>query len=462
MGVAAAAVPTAPDTGRRPWRLRMTIRRKLLVGCAALACITGCLGALGTYNVAVTGSLVTETFDRSLMAVSYARAASADFGAMTGLVPAYRLAAPADKALIAAEARARAQSLRENLAVVEERILTDAGRRASRAVVAELAAWEAARTPLLGPRPDRAATTRFDRLTADVWEQLDVLVNRAAEDGFRQHQRALRAVQESNWLSVGGTASAMALSVLLAFLLARRITQPLATASAAAGRIAAGDLAMPIPGPGVPDEFGELLSAMSVMHVSIQQATFLARHDPLTRLANRIALEERLEQSVALLGRGVGFAVHCLDMDRFKGVNDTLGHLVGDKLLQQVADRLAACVRDVDLAARLGGDEFVVVQSGAETAEDAAELARRIVSVLNAPYEVDGHRIATGISVGVALAPVDGANAEELVRKADAALYEAKGSGRGTYRLFDAAMDGEARAGSARTDDGAAPEPVRG
>ena len=172
-----------------------------------------------------------------------------------------------------------------------------------------------------------------------------------------------------------------------------------------------------------------------------EQAVFLARHDALTRLPNRVLFRERIEQALAQVGRGAQAAVLCLDLDRFKAVNDTLGHPVGDSLLQAVADRLQACVRDVDTVARLGGDEFAVVQVGLDPLEGAELLACRLVDVLSRPYDLDGHSVVIGTSVGVALAPHDGTHPDTLLKNADTALYRAKQEGRGTHRFFEREMD---------------------
>ncbi len=172
-----------------------------------------------------------------------------------------------------------------------------------------------------------------------------------------------------------------------------------------------------------------------------KQAVFLARHDGLTRLPNRVLFHERVEQALAQVARGTRAAVLCLDLDRFKAVNDTLGHPIGDTLLQAVADRLQACVREVDTVARLGGDEFAVVQVGLECPEDAELLARRIVGVISQPYDLAGHHVVIGTSIGVALAPDDGTHPDALLKNADMALYRAKLEGRGTYRFFEPEMD---------------------
>ena len=172
------------------------------------------------------------------------------------------------------------------------------------------------------------------------------------------------------------------------------------------------------------------------------QVVFVARHDPLTGLPNRTLFSERLEQALAGVGcAGGSFAVLLLDLDRFKAVNDTLGHLVGDELLRAVADRLQTCVRKSDTVARLGGDEFVVVQAGLEEGGDAELLARRIIDALSQPYEFDGYRIVIGTSIGISLAPADGGTCGKLLRNADMALYRAKADGRGTWRFFEPEMD---------------------
>jgi diguanylate cyclase (GGDEF)-like protein len=159
----------------------------------------------------------------------------------------------------------------------------------------------------------------------------------------------------------------------------------------------------------------------------------LARRDPLTGLPNRRAFEERLK--LALTAGGGGLAVLFLDLDHFKPVNDSHGHAVGDTLLKSVGARLAGLLREGDLAARLGGDEFVVLQVGCVSAEDAEFLARRILRALTMPFDIAGHDIRVGVSLGVAVAPRDGSDSATLLRAADAALYRAKKRGRGTFTM---------------------------
>ena len=174
--------------------------------------------------------------------------------------------------------------------------------------------------------------------------------------------------------------------------------------------------------------------------------THMALHDALTGLPNRVLLNERLEHALARAKRGEMVATHMLDLDHFKHVNDTLGHPAGDKLLRMVTDRLRALARETDTVARMGGDEFAVMQVAMSQPSDATALAHRIIEAVSAPYEIDGHQVVIGTSVGIALGPIDGASPDQIIRNADLALYRAKGDGRGTYRFFEQEMDTQMQA----------------
>jgi diguanylate cyclase (GGDEF)-like protein len=172
-----------------------------------------------------------------------------------------------------------------------------------------------------------------------------------------------------------------------------------------------------------------------------ERMVYLAQHDALTGLPNRVLFRDKLSEGLAFARRGYGLALLCLDLDRFKGVNDTLGHPVGDTLLQMVARRLSAAARDTDTVARLGGDEFAIVQRTISRPSDATTFASRLLDLLAEPFDVDGHRIVLTTSIGIALSPQDSVDADQLLRGADLALYRAKADGRGVYRLFQAEMD---------------------
>ncbi|MEX0628175.1 MAG: EAL domain-containing protein, partial [Cucumibacter sp.] len=172
-----------------------------------------------------------------------------------------------------------------------------------------------------------------------------------------------------------------------------------------------------------------------------ERIRYLARHDPLTDLPNRMRFLEEMNRVEAGIGRGEKVAVICLDLDRFKTINDTLGHAAGDAVLKHVGDMLSSVLREGDLAARLGGDEFAILAKGIEEPAHAANIASRIVALLNKPIEIDGHRVMVGASIGIAVAPHDGVDTDALMKNADLALYRAKSEGRGAYHFFEKGMD---------------------
>jgi diguanylate cyclase (GGDEF)-like protein len=172
----------------------------------------------------------------------------------------------------------------------------------------------------------------------------------------------------------------------------------------------------------------------------------LAHHDALTDLPNRVLFKDRLKHALARAARDQTLvAVHCLDLDKFKDINDTLGHAVGDRLLQAVADRLLAEVRGADTVARLSGDEFAVIQVGIDHPDHPRNLSDRLVESLSRPFDVNGHDLLVSASVGVALFPADDEDGEQLLMKADIAMYRAKAEGRNCCRFFVTGMDDAVR-----------------
>jgi diguanylate cyclase (GGDEF)-like protein len=178
-----------------------------------------------------------------------------------------------------------------------------------------------------------------------------------------------------------------------------------------------------------------------------EQISHMAHHDALTNLPNRTLFREQLEKALRLARRSDQLAVFCLDLDHFKDINDSLGHPIGDALLKEVARRLGECVTEHDTVARLGGDEFAVVQFCSDCDPSVVSLlASHIVEKVALPYDIAGHQLVVGVSIGISLAPEDGKNPDELLQKADLALYRAKADGRGTYRFFETGMDARAQA----------------
>jgi len=173
-----------------------------------------------------------------------------------------------------------------------------------------------------------------------------------------------------------------------------------------------------------------------------ERITHLAKYDDLTGLANRNQFRERINGMLAAMHKRKNHvAIHLIDLDRFKTINDTLGHPIGDKLLKEVASRLKTVIRPGDMITRFGGDEFVVLQIGTERYQDAKWLAERLARTLKNPFDIDGHRIDIGASIGIAMAPMDGVDADQLLKKADMALYAAKNGGGGDHRFFALEME---------------------
>ena len=656
-----------------------TIRGQILLAFLAMSAITAGLGGYATSGIRDADQLISDMFDQSLMSVSYARAAAADLASMQAHLTRRWLSHDVpDVQELDKTIEALNSSLEEDLEIATERSQSARAKKAADGARAAIQTWQSARRQLANEPQDSALWRTLERSQSAAAAKIELLINYTAGDGFVFRQRAKTIVATDEQLSLVATGLAVLFSASVVWLLARRITRPVAAASAAAERIAGGDLNGAIPRGGA-DELGDLLRAMGLMRDKIRAmmdqeiaqrrsaetrladalqssqegfvlldaddqvvmanaqaaellgdagatqglpsvaamtnargvnevqirgrwlrmsrsaardggsvlvctdltrlkenevrlqsslswldaalasmvqglclcdaegrlqvvnnrfseifevppeqigpglafrdvlqmspvlqktgsqfaanaildqpaseasvnrthlmelengrvlavccrkivaggwvATFedvtearlaqakiihMARHDALTNLPNRTLLAERIEQALAQMGRDGG---HCsvlyLDLDRFKNVNDTLGHPMGDALLRAVADRLQACVREVDTVARLGGDEFAILQSGLGASDNAAILARRVVEVLGVPFDLDGNRVVISTSVGISVAPQDGKVWDKLLKNADMALYKAKAEGRATWRFFEPGMDARMQA----------------
>ena len=177
-----------------------------------------------------------------------------------------------------------------------------------------------------------------------------------------------------------------------------------------------------------------------------KQITYLAEYDALTDLPNRNLFQRTLTEALGTAAATDQLAIFCMDLDGFKGVNDTFGHAVGDELLRQVSRRLEGCVGDRGMVARLGGDEFAILQWGQAQPDSATALALMATEALNAPYDLSGNRASVGASIGIAIYPCDASSSDELLKCADMALYGAKANGRGTCRFFEPEMNARVKA----------------
>jgi diguanylate cyclase (GGDEF)-like protein len=177
-----------------------------------------------------------------------------------------------------------------------------------------------------------------------------------------------------------------------------------------------------------------------------ERITHLAHYDVLTDLPNRALFHEQLKQELACIAPGEQLAVYYIDIDEFKSVNDSLGHLIGDELLKSVAVSLTRCVGDCGFVARLGGDEFAIVQTAVKTPDDVTDLLNDIFNAIREPFDCFGHQLSTDASIGVALAPEHGVDLDQILKNADMAMYAAKSAGRRTYRFFEPDMDAQVKA----------------
>jgi diguanylate cyclase (GGDEF)-like protein len=184
--------------------------------------------------------------------------------------------------------------------------------------------------------------------------------------------------------------------------------------------------------------FGVFFAVRMYPMRALEKAWNRATHDPLTGLPNRLLLADRIDQAAALCAHAdTTFAVHCLDLDNFKEINDALGHRAGDLLLAQAGQRMAQCLHSSDTLARIGGDEFVVLQTGISTPEDAAAAAEKLIQAMNGAFDLEGLQAMSTASVGIALYEKNGQSTTELLQNADGALYRAKSIQRGTFHFFD-------------------------
>jgi diguanylate cyclase (GGDEF)-like protein len=177
-----------------------------------------------------------------------------------------------------------------------------------------------------------------------------------------------------------------------------------------------------------------------------QRITHLAHYDALTDLPNRALFHERLKLELADLAPGEHLAVHYIDIDEFKSVNDSLGHLIGDELLKSVAASLSRCVPDSSFVARLGGDEFAIVQVNVKSSAEVSDLVTQVFNAIRQPYECLGHQLTTDASIGIAMAPEHGADLDRILKNADLAMYAAKSAGRRTWRFFEPEMEAQVKA----------------
>ncbi len=304
---------------------------------------------------------------------------------------------------------------------------------------------------------EQQLATAFDQANRMARGLAHVAENEARE----AREQAAGIARQAEFTSVGVASLAFFIGLLIALLLRARIFRPLVQLTQALLSLAEGKLDVVLSPSGRGDEIDAVTQALNVFrnnaialakaHEETQAAHRLAdsmaRHDVLTGLPNRRVLTENIKSAIARSERrGQVCGVLVLDLDRFKPVNDIYGHGAGDKVLCQIAGRLNAIVRGGEIAARLGGDEFAIVIEFERGTDAAIRLAKRVIASLAAPIAIDGTTVMVGSSIGIALWPSDGEDAESLLRAADLAMFKAKRDERGSFRFFEPEMDIQLRA----------------
>ncbi len=248
------------------------------------------------------------------------------------------------------------------------------------------------------------------------------------------------------WLLIGLSIVGILIVIIVGTSIARNITKPLHKLDKAARQISAGERSRVDVSSN--DEIGRLAQTFNEMVEAItereDEISHIALHDALTDLPNRKYYREELDLALKRRSKNELIAVYYMDLDNFKSVNDTMGHPVGDQLLQQVATRLAECLGEI-LLARLGGDEFAILVRNAQNVENIASVAERLQKALAKPFGINGNFLTAETSIGIAVAPLDGESPDTLMKNADLALYRAKMQGKGSYRFFEQDMDEQAR-----------------
>ncbi|MGA2125810.1 MAG: EAL domain-containing protein, partial [Xanthobacteraceae bacterium] len=345
-----------------------------------------------------------------------------------------------------------------DLGVVRDRVKTEDVTAALSRAEDKVRDWSETALRILEPPPGGLTmvpvTFSVVQKEDDAVAALDDLVQTVAAYGFdyRVEAEAMVATVRATMVVLGLGAALVGLILAVAF--ANSMTRPIFAAMRIAERVAAGNFTDRID-VRRRDEPGRLLSSLAVMQASLkdradadlvtmERISFLANQDPLTGLHNRARFIAKLDESIARLHEcGVVFSVLMLDLDKFKNVNDTLGHSAGDDLLRQVAQRLRSSLRETDAVARLGGDEFAIIQPGTENQREAAiAFAIRLKEIFSRSFDLAGNTVNIGVSIGIVMAPESGhvPVASDLLRKADLALYRSKSDGRGRFTFFTDTM----------------------
>jgi diguanylate cyclase (GGDEF)-like protein len=431
----------------------MSIRIKFFCAFSVLVALACALAVLGFRGVSDSGERVVRLYDGPLMAINSVRSAHAALNEIRGLVQSSR---DRDPQSVVGLFKKQLAAIAEDLDIVEERVANEDVTAALVRARARVRDWSEAALRVLDPPPTGLtlipAPFVIERKNAEAVAALDDLVEVVAAYGFEYRMTAEATVKASRTTLLALSIGTALAGLMLAAAFSHSMSKPILASLRFAERIAAGVLTNRIE-IRRSDELGRLQHSLVAMQSSLKtradedrvlmdRMLFLAHYDQLTGLCNRAQFTQALDDAILQLDRpNKRFSILVLDLDKFKNVNDTLGHPVGDELLKQVAARLKASIRDTDLVARLGGDEFAILQSNAYDQREAAiALSLRVEELLSRPFDLCGNTVNIGTSIGIALAPEHGAVSSDLLRKADLALYEAKSDAGSSFAFFAAEM----------------------
>jgi diguanylate cyclase (GGDEF)-like protein len=431
----------------------MSIRYKFFFAFSALVAMACVLAFFGFRGVSDAGDRVIRLYDGPLIAVDHARSAHAAFNEARLLVQSNSGSGEVPLQILDKQLRAIA----DDLSIVSERIGNESVTAALAQAEVRIRDWSEAELRIINP-PLAGLTAIpapfvIEKKSEAAIAALDDLVETVAAYGFEYRMMAEDAVASSRRIMLALSFGVALIGLLLAASFSHSMSKPILEAWWFAESVAAGNLTNKIE-VRRRDEIGGLQHSLVTMQTSlkeradedqalIERILFMAHHDQLTGLCNRSQFTYELDDAIQRLNQEAkAFSVLVLDLNKFKNVNDTLGHPVGDELLKHVADRLKQSVRATDVVARLGGDEFAILQSdiGADQREAAIGLSLRIDEMLSLPFDLSGNTVNIGTSIGIALAPKHGAVSSDLLRKADLALYDAKSGGGRCFAFFTASM----------------------
>lgn len=441
----------------------MSTLQRLLLAFGVVVALTAVQGILISIRLDALAEKTTLASTKPVDSVDSARAAWSIYGDASSYLTGFlEMTKPEDSAAALKTFNDLIKELDSHLDRLAASAISPAAVRDAQAVRGNVTRWVDSAHILLGAAPAAAipAPHIMTQIETNIRNALDRLVELTLRDAADVRSDIAASAASTGRLNVLTVIIGLLVGSSLAVFSSLSVTRPIKQIGDVLRELDGGNKAVEIPFIERRDEIGDTARAAksfrdNLIHMEMIEAErrdaqsradrhirFLAHHDALTGLPNRAFFAEKLDQAVAgLRDYGDPFAVFMLDLDKFKNVNDTLGHPAGDQLLRETAQRLKSSLRDLDVLARIGGDEFAIIQPlGQNLHQSAAALGARIVHMMSDPYDIDGNIITAGTSIGIALAPADAGACTDLLKMADLALYAAKSSGRNSFRFFDVAM----------------------